>query len=174
MKRGFEDLAFALWLTGPPASGKSTIAKALVSELERGGVKVQILESDSLREILTPHPSYTEGEREHFYRVLSYIGSLLWRNGVNVIFDATANREVYRQYVAQLIPGLKVVFVTCSLETRQSRDLKGLYKAAGDGKITTLPGFQVAFEEPHHPDLTINTDKESPAEAAKRILHLLR
>lgn len=167
-------MAFAVWLTGPPASGKSTIIRALVSELERAGVKAQVLESDRLREILTPHPSYTEEEREHFYRVLSYVGALLWRNGVNVIFDATANREVYRQYAAKLIPDLKVVFVTCSLETRKRRDLKGLYKAAMEGKITTLPGFQVTFEKPHHPNLTINTDKETPAGAAQKILRLLK
>jgi adenylylsulfate kinase len=51
--------------------------------------------------------------------------------------------------------------------------LKGLYKAAEAGKITRLPGFQVAFEKPHRPNITINTDKESPVEAAKKILYHL-
>lgn len=50
------DEGFAIWITGLPASGKSTIAKALTKKLAEQGVKVQILESDELRRVLTPKP----------------------------------------------------------------------------------------------------------------------
>ncbi len=166
-------MAFALWITGPPASGKSTIAQILVSELKMRGVNTQILESDELRKVLTPSPTYTEEEREYFYQVLAYIAQLLTRNHVNVIIDATANREAYRRRAKELIPQLMIVLLTCSLKTRRRRDVKGLYKTALEGKVTTLPGLQTPYEEPQHPDLLINTDDVDPTEAAARILHLL-
>ncbi len=166
-------MAFALWITGPPASGKSTIARILALELKKRGVNAQILGSDDLRRILTPKPTYAEEEREHFYRVLSYIAQLLTRNQVNVIIDATANREAYRRHAKELIPQLIIVLVTCALETRRRRDVKGLYKAASEGKITTLPGLHTPYEEPQRPDLLINTDEVNPTEAAARILDLL-
>jgi adenylylsulfate kinase len=60
------------------------------------GVDAAVLESDALRQVLTPHPSYTDEERETFYASMVYIGSLLVTHGVPVIFDATANRRAYR------------------------------------------------------------------------------
>ncbi len=50
---------------------------ALKAELENRGADVAVLESDSLREILTPNPRYDEEERELFYRQMTYIGTLL-------------------------------------------------------------------------------------------------
>ncbi len=55
---------FAVWLTGTPASGKSRRARALKSLLDREGVPVQRLESDELRKVLTPTPTYSPEERE--------------------------------------------------------------------------------------------------------------
>ena len=53
--------AFAVWITGLPASGKSTIARALVHELGSRGVDdVAVLESDALRRVLTPAPTYSD------------------------------------------------------------------------------------------------------------------
>src|SRR5262249_10523650 len=58
---------FALWITGLPASGKSTLTRALVQELAKRGVDAAVLESDELRRVLTPRPSYDEEERDRFY-----------------------------------------------------------------------------------------------------------
>ena len=66
--------AFAVWLTGLPSSGKSTIARALVEALSARGVEAAVLESDALRRILTPQPTYSEDERETFYQAMAYIG----------------------------------------------------------------------------------------------------
>lgn len=54
---------FGVWLTGTPASGKSRRARALKSLLDQEGVPVQRLESDELRKVLTPHPTYSAEER---------------------------------------------------------------------------------------------------------------
>lgn len=166
-------MTFTIWITGPPSSGKSTVTRALLRELSGRGVKAQVLESDRLREVLTPKASYTEEDRSQFYKSMAYIGKLLVENGVNVIFDATAHREIYREFAKNLIPDLIIVLVTCSLEMRQKRDVKGLYRDAQAGKVKTLPGFQVRYEEPANPDLIVDTESLSASEAAQKILRVI-
>jgi adenylylsulfate kinase len=63
--------AVAIWLTGLPASGKSTIASALKPQLEKLKLSVEVLESDAVRRVLTPTPTYSPAERDLFYRALA-------------------------------------------------------------------------------------------------------
>ena len=79
--------AFAIWVTGLPASGKSTLVTSLKAELADRGIDAAVLESDVLRRIFTRQPQYDEQEREAFYRQMVYIGTLLTQHGVPVIFD---------------------------------------------------------------------------------------
>ena len=65
-------VAFAIWITGLPASGKSTIVSALKPQLEGLGLTVEVLESDEVRRVITPTPSYSEAERDLFYRALAF------------------------------------------------------------------------------------------------------
>ena len=83
---------FVVWLTGLPASGKTTLAGHLADRLADRGVQVQILDSDELRTVLTPDPDYSQAERDWFYATMTYIGQLLAQNGVPVIIAATASR----------------------------------------------------------------------------------
>jgi len=165
--------AFAVWLTGLPASGKSTIAKRLKRELEEMGFKVQILESDEARKYLTPEPRYDERERDYFYRSLAVIGKYLVDNQVNVIFDATAHKRKYREYARQIINKFIEVYVFCPIDICIERDTKGLYKLAMEGKITTLPGLQVPYEEPENPDVVVDTYKENLDDIANKILRTI-
>ncbi len=164
---------FAVWLTGLPASGKSTVAAALGGELAALGVNAAILESDALRRILTPAPGYTDAERDAFYGGMAYIGSLLTRHGVSVIFDATANRRAYRDRAREQIPEFMEVYVDCPLPVCESRDPKGIYRRARGGIVHNVPGIQAGYEPPLHPELVVRGDSEKPADAARRIIAAL-
>src|SRR5579859_6443270 len=109
--------AFAIWMTGLPSSGKSTITRALVEQLKQQAVDVAVLESDALRTVITPHPSYSEEERDTFYSAMAFIGALLVTHGVPVIFDATANRHRYRDAARRAIARFIEVYVDSPLET---------------------------------------------------------
>ena len=159
---------FALWLTGIPASGKSAITRALVKKLEIREVPVVVLESDGVRKILTPEPIFSQEERDDFYRSLTLIGELITRNGVNVIFDATANKRIYREYARTLIPRFVEIFVTCPLDVCMQRDPKGIYRLATKGKTNTVPGIQSPYEPPVKPDITL--DGRNPPEASADIV----
>ena len=165
---------WAVWITGLPSAGKTTIARALWRRLKEMGVGVQVLESDEVRRILTPRPTYTEEERDAFYRALAYIGALLVENGVNVIFDATANRRRYREEARRRIERFLEVYVRCPLEVCIKRDVKGIYQKALKGEAKTVPGLQTPYEEPLNPEVTIDSTTETPEEAAQRIIEALR
>ncbi len=170
--RGRQGEGWAIWITGLPSSGKSTIARGLARKLAEMGVKVQVLESDELRRVLTPKPTYSEEERAWFYGVMAWIGWLLVRNGVNVIFDATANRRRYRERARELVGPDKFmeVYVRCPLEVCMKRDRKGIYKLALEGKARTVPGLQVPYEEPVNPDVVVDTSAMGPDECVDAIL----
>lgn len=158
---------FAIWITGLPASGKSTITAALKKLFGERGVDVEVLESDELRKVLGG--GYGEPERDAFYQRMVWIGTLLTRHGVPVIFDATANRRSYRDAARRQTPRFIEVFVDVPLEVCVARDPKGIYRNATDD----VPGLQAVYEPPEKPEIVIDGLRESPLDAARRIVSLL-
>jgi adenylylsulfate kinase len=165
---------FALWLTGLPASGKTTIAKELARVLAEQNIHCQILDSDEMRQRLTPNPTYSEAEREQFYRTLAYTAELLSTNGVPVIIAATGHKQRYRDAAREHIADFAEIYVKCSLATAMARDTKGIYQMAQEGKATAVPGLQVPYEAPTSPEVTVDTESQSVAGCTQEILNYLR
>lgn len=164
---------FAIWVTGLPASGKSTIVAQLLPRLKQMGLPVEVLESDQVRRSLTPNASYSKEERDIFYRALAFTGSRLMAHGIIVIFDATASRRAYRDFARQLIPRFAEVAVECPLAVCMQRDKKGTYEKAQRGLSTTVPGLQAPYEAPSNPEMTIDTTTTVPEHAARQILSFI-
>jgi len=162
--------SFAVWITGLPASGKSTVTRELARQLRQRGLEVAILESDALRKIFSDQPSYDDRDRDYFYRSLASIGIVLTKHGVPVIFDATANLRVYRDRARQRINNFIEVFVDCPLDECIRRDPKGIYKMAREGRADFVPGIQSAYEPPEKPEVVIRGDSDNPELAAGQIL----
>ena len=129
---------FAIWLTGIPAAGKSSITRELVKQFQARNVSVVVLESDEMRNILTPAPSYSDEERSRFYRALALTGALITRSGINVIFDATANKREYRDHARQAIRKFMEVYVHCPLDICVKRDPKGIKNYIGGNCTVSL------------------------------------
>jgi len=166
---------FAIWLTGLPASGKTAVAEAIIRRVEElYEIKIQHLESDSLRKLLTPDPAYSVAEREWFYDVMVFIGEMLTKNGINIIIDATGNRMAHREKARNSIGKFLEVYIRCPLKTCIERDPKGIYRLARSGKATSVPGIQEVYEEPASPDLIIDSDKVSPETGAEHVIARLK
>lgn len=166
--------SIAIWLTGLPASGKSTIVAALKPQLETLGLSVEVLESDAVRRTLTPAPTYSQLERDLLYRALAFMGAKLVSHGVTVIFDATANRRAYRDFARSLIPKFIEVAVECPLELAMQRDYKGTYQRGQRGESSTVPGLQDPYESPLNPEVRIDTMKMKASEAADMLVDVVR
>jgi adenylylsulfate kinase len=162
-----------IWITGLPASGKSSLASELALRLRDRGLPVVVLESDTLRKVLTPLPNYSEEERDRFYRMLAGIGDIITRSGVTVIFDATANLRAYRDNARSLIPRFIEVFIDCPLEVCRARDPKGIYARAASGAPGTVPGIQAPYEPPLRPEVVLDCRADS-SEGAELVIRRIQ
>ena len=161
---------FAIWLTGPPASGKTTLAYALQRQLADRGLRALVLDGDELRHVLARDPLYSQAECDRFYAVVAFLAAWLTRNGANVLIAATGHRRAYREQARQQIAHFFEVFVMCPVAVCRQRDPKGLYAQALAGQVSELPGIGVPYELPLAPDAIANTGDVLPDEAARDVL----
>ncbi len=142
-----------IWVTGRPASGKSTFASGLRARLAATDSASVILDSDEVRKAIFPDLGYSSEERDRFYAALTRIATLLARQGLVVIVAATANLRAYRERARALAPRYLEVFIATPPEECRARDPKGLYAGAQSGRAATLPGAGAAYEPPEKPDV---------------------
>lgn len=174
-------MAWSIWFTGLPGSGKTVIAEKTRELLEKEGVHTKILELDQIRRVLTPTPKYSEEERDIVYSALAYMAMLLVESGVNVIIDATANKRKYRDLARKLVPNFAEIYIRCPLEVCIEREggRKAVYapkdiymRAKKPG--ATVPGVDVPYEESLHPEVVIDSDKMSIEEGAQRVVEAVQ
>jgi adenylylsulfate kinase-like enzyme len=65
------------------------------------------------------------------------------------------------------------VFMRASVEECERRDVKGLYERARAGEIERFTGVSDPYEEPLSPELTVDTESESPQASAARLVQLV-
>ncbi len=161
---------FAVWFTGLPASGKTSIAEKMCQILSEQGITIVLFDSDELRKVLTPRPRYTDDERDWFYSVMVYLAEHLTESGVNVAISATAPRRYYRATARLHIEKFAEVYVDCPEALCRARDPKGLWKKADSGEIKTLPGSGIAYEKPSLPEIRIDSAHTNISSGACRVL----
>jgi adenylylsulfate kinase len=150
-----------VWLTGLPASGKTTLARALVERLREAGREPLLLDGDELRDALVPRPGYDDPGRESFYRTLAALATVAARQGLVVAVAATAHRRAWRDAARAVAPRFVEVHVATPLDECRRRDAKGLY--GREDSRRALPGVGVAYEAPEHPEVIVRVGAETPA-----------
>jgi len=165
-------VGMAIWITGLPGSGKSSIADAI----KASHPDFVILRMDDLRKTVTPEPVYSAAEREIVYRSLVYLARKLTELGHTVLIDATGNMRRWRELARELIPRFTEIYLKCPIEECISRERqrqetrgapKGIYKKGEQG--WPVPGINVPFEESLSPEIIIDTGSTSVNEAVELI-----
>lgn len=167
----------AIWITGLPGSGKSTIADA-INKLRPD---FEILRMDDLRKIVTPKPVYSDSEREIVYRSLVYFANTLTELGHNVIIDATGNKKSWRKLARQLIPQYAEIYLKCSIEecSKREKQRKNTHSAPTDiyskgEKGWPVPGINAPYEAPDKPEIVIESGRLSVKETVAIIDEFLK
>ncbi|MFL6277040.1 MAG: adenylyl-sulfate kinase [Blastocatellia bacterium] len=165
-----EGKGVTLWFTGLSGAGKTTLARLLETELRNRGHKVEVLDGDVVRTNLSKGLGFSKEDRDTNIRRIGFVCNLLTRNEVIAIAAAISPYRDVRDEVRRDIGAFVEVFVQCPIDVLAERDVKGLYKKALAGEIKNFTGIDDPYEAPLAPEVTVDTDKETPDESAARII----
>jgi adenylylsulfate kinase len=172
--------SWAIWITGRPGSGKTTLAERVAETLDARGVRVRVLDLAAARRLLLPERPGSEAEQEIAHRALAYTAKLLTEAGVAVILDATAPRRAWRQAARELIPCFAEVQLVCPVEVCVERERAARWGLGGESPAEAPrpaapgPDLVLDYEESPHPDLVLRTDVHDPWTTAEQVLFLVQ
>ncbi len=167
--------ACTIWMTGLPASGKSTLAVALEKALWERGIHSFVLDGDNVRHGLNKDLGFSPEDRVENIRRIGEVAKLFTAAGViNItafISPYRADRERVRQIMAagEFIE----VYVDCPVEECEKRDPKGHYKKARSGEMKEFTGVSAPYEAPASAELTIQTSRASLDECVRQVMAYL-
>ncbi len=160
---------FTIWFTGLSGAGKSTLSEIIEERLKARGHNVEVLDGDIVRTHLSKGLGFSREDRDTNIKRIAFVCGLLTRNSVISISAAIAPYAEAREWARKEIGNFVEIYVKCPIEVCRQRDVKGLYKLVDEGKIKGFTGVDDPYEEPEHPELVIETDKETIEESVSRI-----
>jgi bifunctional enzyme CysN/CysC len=175
--RSLRQAGGTVWLTGLPASGKSTIAVALERALVARGQGAYLLDGDNIRHGLSDDLGFAPGDRAENVRRVGQVARLFADAGVvavvSLVSPLRSDREVPRLlHDAAELPFIEV-HVDTSVEECARRDPKGLYARARAGEIKGFTGVDAPYEAPESPELRLDTAEVDISAAVALILQAL-
>lgn len=164
-----------VWFTGLSGSGKSTLAKALEKALIERNRPAFLLDGDNLRHGLCGDLGFSANDRAENVRRASAVAALMADAGLICITAFISPQRAARAAARALIgPDRFVEIHVCTpIEVCEQRDCKGLYKRARAGEVVDFTGISSPYEPPEHPDLAIDTSRETTEQSMPRLLDLL-
>jgi len=163
---------FVVWLTGLSAAGKSSIARKLERNLLRLGKHPFVLDGDNIRRGLCSDLGFSPHDRKENIRRVGEVARLFAEAGLNCITALISPYREERAMVRRMFqPGQFIeVFVNAPIEVCEQRDPKGLYAKARANQIKEFTGVSAPYEPPEHPEIVVQTDRLTVAEAVRKIL----
>ncbi len=167
---------FTVWFTGLSRSGKSTLATELENRLYERGYVTFVLDGDNIRHGLNRDLGFSPEDREENIRRIGEVAHLFSQAGIinmtAFISPYRADRKRARDLANE--GEFIEIFCRCSLEACEQRDQKGLYEKARAGEVAEFTGISAPYEEPEHPEVTLDTDKQTIREGVEKIISYLQ
>ncbi len=164
-----------VWLTGLPASGKSTLAGAIEDRLRQAGRAACVLDGDDLRRGLSADLGFGAADRDENVRRAAHVARLLAAAGVVAVVALVSPYRAARAAARELHEDAGLTFIEVHLDTPlelcEERDPKGLYARARHGELSDMTGVDDPYEPPQDPDLALAP--ADPAGNAEAVLELL-
>ena len=165
-----------IWFTGLSGSGKSTLAHSVEEELHKSSFRTFVLDGDNVRHGLSSNLTFNDNDRKENIRRIGEAAKLMMEAGVIAMTAFISPFKKDRNLVRQLLSQGDFIEIYCksSLETCESRDVKGLYKRARAGEIKNYTGIDSPYEAPENPELVVNTESESLEESIAKVIDFLK
>lgn len=159
-----------VWFTGLSGAGKTTICRAVQTELLAHGLPVEVLDGDVVRKHLCKDLGFTKHDRDENIRRIAFVSQLLTRNGIVVLVSAISPYRASREEARRSIGAFLEVHVNAPLPVCEERDPKELYKRARSGKIQGFTGIDDPYEAPLSPEIVCHTESESVQESSRKVV----
>lgn len=165
-----------VWLTGLPASGKTTIARELEKILYDTGVHTYVLDGDNVRHGLNRDLGFSKDDRKENIRRIAEVAKLFSDAGILTICAFVSPYKDDRETARYLVEESEFieVHVKCPVDICIERDPKSMYKKAVSGKMKTFTGVDDPYENPDFPEIVIETDRLTLSESVDRIINYLK
>jgi bifunctional enzyme CysN/CysC len=159
-----------VWFTGLSGAGKTTICRAVATELLAYGLQVEVIDGDVIRNHLCKDLGFSKQDRDENIRRIAFVSQLLTRNGAITLVSAISPYRAAREQARQMIGDFLEVYVSTPLAVCEVRDPKDLYQKARAGKIHGFTGIDDPYESPLNPEIVCNTDRESTRESSQKVV----
>jgi adenylylsulfate kinase-like enzyme len=169
-------------ISGPVASGKSTVARELARDLEQVGVRAAVIDLDLLHDMLIADGSMSDDSTWTLARrAMATLANTFLEEGVAVVIaDGSFNRPSDRAILAQhLRTDAHPIYVTLrvSFEEALRRAQADPTRGRSQDPLVLAPYFAAVsrvLETIPATDVVIDTERTTPASAAARIGGLIR
>src|SRR3954451_11656904 len=170
----FRHKGAVIWLTGLPASGKSTLARALERRLfSRAGSPI-LLDGDTLRAGLNGDLGFSAQDRSENIRRLAEVATHLARNGHIAVVAAVSPSADDRAAARRIADtAFREIHVATPADVCESRDPKGHYAKARAGTLKAFTGIGNDYQPPTGAELVLDTSTRSVPDATEAIERML-
>jgi bifunctional enzyme CysN/CysC len=167
-----------VWLTGLPASGKSTIAEQLERELVGSGRPAYLLDGENVRHGLSGDLGFSPADRHEHARRVASVARMIADSGtiaiVALVSPAAADRDAARALHEEAGLDFVEAWVDTPLDECERRDPHGLYQRARAGRLPGFTGVDAPYEPPTQPDVRLHGAAETVEQSVARLLGALR
>jgi adenylyl-sulfate kinase len=162
-----------IWITGMSAAGKTTLSKAFEKLYRPVMPNMVLLDGDVIRLMYGNDLGYAEEDRVTQIRRIQAIASFLEKQSIVVVVAALYARDDLLQHNRDTFEEYVEVYLKADLDLLKQREIKGLYQKAASKETQNVVGFDIPWNAPKNPNLTVDMSAgQTPEQVARTVYEL--